>query len=156
MRLTSSLVALGAIVAVLIAAGCGGSKTASTDEYAQSVIDARDRVEFALTQITVGKGDVHDLIDRMETAADRIDEAASTLDDAGVAQGFEDETDKLVVAFHQLASALAGTAHDAGQPGMEGLLTGTNALQFPGWTQANRILNDLAGQGIDVQPIGSN
>jgi hypothetical protein len=39
---------------------------------------------------------------------------------------------------------------------MEGLLTGTNALQFPGWTKANRVLAKLDEQGIAVDQIGSH
>jgi hypothetical protein len=57
--------------------------------------------------------------------------------------------------FHQFAAALAATAHDASQPGQEGLLTGTAALQFPAWTKANGVLTSLDEQGITVEPIGS-
>jgi len=34
--------------------------------------------------------------------------------------------------------------------------TGGNALQFPGWVKANKILAELAEQGVDVEPIGSH
>ena len=88
-------------------------------------------MDFALAQITVGTG-TFAARQRMEDAADLIDEAADDFDNSGTAEGFEDETTTLVAALHQLAAGLAGTAHDASQPGMEGLLTGTNALQFPG------------------------
>ena len=149
--------ALAAAVAVGALAGCGGgSGPASKADYAEAVVSARDRVDFALAKITVGQGSFEDLIERMNGAADLIDSAADDFDDAGTAEGFEDETDKLVAAFHQLAAGLAGTAHDASQPGMEGLLTGTNALQFPGWTRANRVLASLDEQGIAVEPIGSH
>jgi hypothetical protein len=141
---------------VLVLAGCGGSSAVSKQEYAESVVATRDRVDFALAQITVGQGDVEDLIERMEAAADRIDEAADDFDGAGTADGFDDETEKLVDAFHELAAGLAGTAHDASIDGMEALLTGTNALQFPGWTKANRVLASLDEQGITVEPIGSH
>jgi hypothetical protein len=153
----ASLVVLAVVAAAiasgaLAVSGCGGSETTSKDDYAESVVSARDRVDFALAQITVGEGTVEELIDRMETAADRIDEAADDLDDAAVAEGFETQNEKLVAAFRQLAAALAATAHDASQPGQEGLLTRTDALQFPGWVKANRILAELAEQGIDVEP----
>jgi hypothetical protein len=149
--------AFAAVVAAGVLAACGGgSGTISKEDYAEAVVSTRDRVDFALAQITVGQGTFEDLVQRMEDAADHIDEAANDFDDAGAAQGFDDETVKLVAAFHQLAAGLAGTAHDASQPGMEGLLTGTNALQFPGWTKANRVLASLDEQGIDVEPIGSH
>lgn len=150
----------GAAVAValvlVLAAGCGGSDTVSKGEYAEAVVTARDRVDFALAQITVGQGTFEELIDRMETAADRIDDAAGDLGQAGVAKGFEEETEKLVAAFEQLAVDLRATASDASQPGMESLLTSANALQFDSWTEANRILADLAEQGIEVTPVGSH
>ncbi|MGH3084864.1 MAG: hypothetical protein ACRDNP_12590 [Gaiellaceae bacterium] len=147
---------LAAVVAATVLAGCGGSETVSKEEYAEAVVSTRDRVDFALAQITVGTGTFEDLVQRMEGAADLIDEAADDFDDVGTAQGFEDETTTLVAAFHQLAAGLAGTAHDASQPGMESLLTGTSALQFPGWTKANRVLASLDEQGIAVEPIGSH
>lgn len=149
--------ALAVAVAVGALAGCGGGAgTTSKADYADAVVSARDRVDFALAQITVGQGSFDDLIERMNGAADLVDAAADDFDDAGTAEGFEDETEKLVAAFHQLAAGLAGTAHDASQPGMEGLITGTNALQFPGWTKANRVLASLDEQGISVEPIASH
>jgi hypothetical protein len=147
---------LAAVAAACLLAACGGSSEVSKEDYAEVVVSTRDRVDFALAQITVGEGTFEELVQRMEDAADLIDEAADDFDDAGAAQGFEDETTTLVAAFHQLAAGLAGTAHDASQPGMEGLLTGSNALQFPGWTKANRVLASLDEQGIAVEPIGSH
>jgi ABC-type oligopeptide transport system substrate-binding subunit len=149
------LAACAALAAVTLAA-CSGAGSVSKDEYADVVGNSRDRVDYALAQITVGTGSLEELIRRMNDAADSIDEAASDLDDAGIADGFDDETDDLVDAFHQLAAGLAGTAHDAGQSGMEGLLTGSQALQFPGWNKANRVLASLKAQGIAVEPISSH
>jgi hypothetical protein len=148
---------LTAVVAAGVLAGCGGGGgTISKEDYTEAVVAARDRVDFALAQITVGEGTLEDLVKRMEDGADLIDEAADDFDDAGAARDFEDETTTLVAAYHQLAAGLAGTAHDASQPGMESLLTGTNALQFPGWTKANRVLASLDEQGVSVEPIGSH
>ena len=149
--------ALAAVVAATVLAGCGGSsETVSKEDYAEAVVSMRDRVDLALAQITVGTGTFEDLVQRMEGAADLIDEAANDFDGTGAALGFEDETTTLIAAFHQLAAGLAGTAHDASQPGMESLLTGTNALQFPSWTKANRVLASLDEQGVSVEPIGSH
>lgn len=149
--------ALGAVLTAGLLAGCGGgSGTVSQEDYAEAVVSVRDRVDFALAQITTGTGSVEDLIERMGTAADDIDAAADDFEDEGAAVGFEDESKTLVAAFHQLAAALAATAHDASVEGMEGLLTGSNALQFPGWTKANRILAKLDEQGVSVEPIASH
>jgi len=151
------VLALAAVVTASVVSGCGGgSKTISKEDYAEAVISVRDRVDFALAQITEGTGSFKELVDRMNGAADLIDEAADDFEGEGTAQGFDDETETLVAALHQLAAGLAGTAHDASQPGMEGLLTGTNALQFPGWTKANRVLASLNSQGITVIPISSH
>ncbi len=145
------------VVAAGVVAGCGGgSETVSKEDYAEAVVSARDRVDFALAQITEGQGTLEELLERMNGAADLIDEAADDFEGAGTAQGFEDESTKLVAAFHQLAAALAATAHDASIPGQEGLLEGTVGLQFPGWTKANRVFVSLNEQGISVEPIGSH
>ncbi len=149
------LAACAALAAGTLAA-CGGAETLSKDEYADVVATSRDRVDYALAQITVGTGSLEELVERMEAAADSIDEAAGDLDESGIADGFDDETGDLVAAFHQLAAGLSGTAHDASQEGMEELLTGTNALQFPAWNKANRVLASLKDQGISVEPIGSH
>ena len=145
-----------AVLGALTLAACGGAGSMSETEYEEVVANSRDRVDYALAQITVGTGSLEELIQRMEDAADSIDEAASDLDDAGIAEGFDDETKNLVAAFHELAAGLAGTAHDASVAGMEGLLTGSQALQFPGWNKANRVLASLKEQGVAVEPIGSH
>lgn len=156
MRL-ARLLALAALAAASLAAsGCGGSSTLTKAEYESKVVQARDRVDFALAQITVGKGTLEELLDRMEEAAIRIDNAADDLDGGGVAEGFEDETGKLVNAFHELAGGLEGTASDARQPELGNIVTGTRALSFPGWVKANRILTKLSEQGINVKTIGSH
>jgi ABC-type oligopeptide transport system substrate-binding subunit len=149
------LAACAALAATTLAA-CGSTQSLSKQEYAEVIGNSRDRVDYALAQITVGTGSLEVLVQRMNDAADSIDEAASDLDVAGAADGFDDETSDLVDAFHELAAGLAGTASDATQVGMEGLLTGSQALQFPGWTKANRVLASLKEQGIAVEPISSH
>jgi len=148
---------LAALAAFAVAAaGCGSSSMLTKAEYEAEVAQARDRVDFALAQITVGQGTLEELLDRMEDGAVRIENAADDLGDAGSADGFEDETDGLVKAFHELAGGLEGTASDARQPELGNILTGTRGLEFPGWIKANRILVRLKQQGIQVEPIGSH
>ena len=145
-----------ALALVAVVAGCGGSNTATKAEYSSSVVKARDRVDYALAQITVGKGSLETLLDRMDSAAALIDDAAGDLDKAGTAKGFEDETTQLVDAFDALARGLEGVASDARQPELGGVLPTINSLEFPGWVKANRILASLKRQGIHVEPIGSH
>ncbi len=149
-RLLVVLVAVGAVAA----SGCGGgSSTQSLDDYAQSVVTARDRADYALARITKAKSK-EEFINRMDEASAVIDDAASDLDDAGPAEGFEDETDKLVSALHQLSVDLDALAHDLRQPEGEGLLIGAKGLNFESWDKANLALASLIGQGIKVELIG--
>ena len=142
-------------VAAIAASGCGGggSSTQSLNDYTQSVVTARDRADFALARITKAKSK-EEFINRMDEASAAIDEAASDLEDAGPAEGFEEETDKLVSALDQLAVDLDALAHDLRQPEGEGLLIGAQGLNFESWDKANLALASLIGQGIEVELIG--
>ena len=140
--------------AVVLAAGCGGSNSAPTlTEYEQSVVTARDRVDFALGRITKAKAK-DEFLNRMDEASAAIDDAASGLEEAGVAEGFDDETKKLTDALHQLSVDLSATASDLRQPEGQVLVTGASGLNFESWDQANLALASLIGQGIDVELIG--
>jgi hypothetical protein len=73
----------------------------------------------------------------------------------GAADGFGDETDELVEAFHQLSTDLEATANTIREPGFEDLLNQTTrGLSFQSWTDANAVLRQLSQQGIDVEPLG--
>jgi hypothetical protein len=134
-------------------AGCGGDSAPSVADYSAAVLQARNRVDFALERVT--KADSADeLLNRMDEAAVVIDGAASELDDVGAADGFDDETSKLVGALHQLSTDLEAFAHDARQPGGEVLLLGGPGLNFDSWDNANEALAGLRERGIDVEPIG--
>ena len=149
----TALVFLLAAAAVFVS-GCGGSDSAPTlAEYEQSVVTARDRVDFALARITKAKAK-EEFLNRMDEASAAIDNAASDLEEAGAAEGFEDETGKLTDALHQLSVDLSATAHDLRQPEGQGLVSGAQGLNFESWDQANLALASLIGQGIDVELIG--
>lgn len=135
-------------------AGCGGGDSApSSTDYAEAVVTARNRADYALARITQAQSK-DELLKRMDEAAVVIQDAASELDDVGAAEGFEDETSKLVKALEQLSADLDGFAHDARQPGGDALLIGGPGLSFESWNQANAALASLMKQGIDVEPIG--
>jgi hypothetical protein len=144
-----------AVLAVSACGGGGGDSTATIPEYTASVTDARDRVDFALARITKGeKGNTEEFLTRMEEAAAAIDAAASDLEDADVAEGYADETERLTTALRQLAIDLRATAHDLGQPELGGIIPTTQGLNFESWDQANLALATLKADGLKVELIG--
>src|SRR3990170_4431473 len=71
----TALVLLLVAAAVFVSA-CGGSDSAPTlAEYEQSVVTARDRVDFALARITKAKAK-EEFLNRMDEASAAIDNAA--------------------------------------------------------------------------------
>jgi hypothetical protein len=144
-----------AVLAVSACGGGGGDETATIPEYTASVTDARDRVDFALARITQGeKGNTEEFLTRMEEAGAAIDAAASDLEDADVAEGYADETERLTKALHQLAIDLRATAHDLGQPELGSIIPTTQGLNFESWDEANRALAVLKADGLKIELIG--
>jgi hypothetical protein len=150
----SLLLALVAAAALAVSA-CGGDgdSTATIPEYTASVRDARDRTDFALARITRAQ-DRDEFLIRMEEAAAAIEAAASELEDADVAKGYADETERLTSALHQLAVDLRATAHDLGQPELGSVLPTTQGLNFESWDKANLALASLIADGLKVELIG--
>jgi uncharacterized protein Yka (UPF0111/DUF47 family) len=139
------------LVGAVALTGCGGSKTVSRQDYTASVTRARDRVDYALAQITQAKTQ-QEFLDRMQTSADLIDNAANDLHKAGSAQGFDDESTKLVASMHQLAADLAGTSEQIQTPGFEDLFS-SKGISFQSWIDINNTLASLTKQGIEVAPL---
>lgn len=142
---------VGVIAAVaVLAAGCGGGSPPSPAAYEQAVVDTRDRTDFSLERVTeaTSKGQ---LLERMDEAADTIDDAAGDLEDIGAAKGFENETDGLVNALKQLSTDVGATADQIRQPGFDELLIGTRGLSFESWDKVNGALRKLRKQGIGVR-----
>jgi hypothetical protein len=159
-RRTSFLSAFGAaaiaLVLVLSLSACGGSdggSTASQQEYVASVVTARDRVDFALARINKGDSQ-EERLNRMSEAAAAIDHAASELEDEAVLEGYEDETEKLTKALHQLSVDLEATAHDLSQPELAGLASGAQGVNFESWDEANLALASLIADGFKIKLIG--
>ncbi len=154
------LLALAALAAGLVAfaSACGGSdggSSATRAEYVESVSTARDRVDFALSRITKAKSQ-EEFLNRMNEAAAAIDGAASELEDEAVLEGYEDETEKLTKALHQLSVDLEATAHDIAQPEFAGLTGGAQGLNFESWDKANLALAALIADGMKVRLIGNH
>ena len=145
------LVPLLAAVAVLVA-GCGESRVSSVEEFEQSIVATRDRVDFALARITRAQSK-DELLGRMDEAADTIDDAAGDLEGLGTPKDYESEVGKLVDSLHQLAFDVQATADQIRQPGFGDLLTGARGLSFESWDKVNLALARLIEKGIEVAPL---
>jgi hypothetical protein len=149
----STFAVLVTLVAVLSvgAASCGGGGS-DREDYEETVVDTRNRVELAFASISEAQNR-NDFTKRMEEASVAIDRAVDDLDEAEIAEGFEDETAKLTRALRQLADDLEATAE---QMRLTPELFNARGLNFPGWTQANQVFASLDKQGIQVRPLGKH
>lgn len=156
-RWTQILVVLAAVVGGILAVGAavvllGDDATASRADYQETVVEGRDRVDFALERITRSQS-IEELIERIDEAAAVVGSTASDLDDAGVAEGFEDVNARLVRNLRALSDEMAGTAAQFRDPTFGSALGGINSLSFPKWNAVNATLADLKEQGIQVEQL---
>jgi len=135
-----------------LATGCASSSTPTVEEYERSLGSARDRVDYALERITQA-GSRDELLERMDEAATTIDDAASDLAEVGAPRKVESETDTLVDALQQLAFDLQATADQIRQPGFGDLVIGTRGLSFESWDAVNLALRAMSAKEIDVAPL---
>src|SRR5215211_3815615 len=140
-----------AVLAAVLAAGCGGS---SRDDFESSVVDSRNTVDGALTHITDNPSSKEELLNRMEQAGITIDKAADGLDEEKPPDGLEADRDKLVRAYRQLAVDVSTAAEELRKPEFQNLVQGAQGLSFESFNQANGVLVKLRKQGIDVEPLG--
>jgi hypothetical protein len=147
-------VAVAAAVAIGVAAFTlgGGDDAASSEDYELTVVNTRDRTDFALSRLSRAQS-LEELLERMDEAAAAVDSAAGDLEGAGVPDTFEDETERLVEQLRMLATDVQGTADQARVPGFEDILSGAAGLNFESWDRINAILTELRRQGIEVQPL---
>jgi hypothetical protein len=134
------------------AAACGGDDSSEREDYQETVVDTRNRVELAFANIAEAQTRA-DFSKRMEEASVAIQRAVDDLNEAEIADGFEDETAKLTTALRGLARDLKATAE---QFRITPELFNTAGLNFDGWTQANRVFVSLDKQGIEVRPLGKH
>jgi hypothetical protein len=147
-RLFASLLA----VAALVVAGCGGTGTASAQELEETVVLARDRVDFALAEVTRAESK-DEFLERMDRASDTIGDAAGDVGDIGAPAPYEDDVELLATSLEQLAFDVQATADQVREPDFGGLLEGVRGLSFESWNSVNRALSDLARDGIEVAPL---
>jgi hypothetical protein len=148
-RIVAALAVL--VLAAFGATACAGDDDSSLEDYEASVVETRNSVDDALTTISEAQSR-NDFVKRMEQAAIVISRAADELDEAEVAEGFEDETTNLTAALRQLSTDLEQTA---AQLEVTPELFNSVGLSFEGWTEANRILRDLKKQNIEVEPLAN-
>jgi len=153
MRIHRLLVVALLGVLLVIAAGCGGGQP-SAEDYADSVVLNRNRVDFVLARITRAQSP-EELLNRMDEAALVIGKAADELDDDGAPVDFQPEAGKLVKSMRQLSVDIQATADQSREPGFEDLLNNQslNGLSFDSWDSMNKALAGLAGKGIQVAII---
>lgn len=147
MKRTLILLIVG-LLAVAVSA-CGGGGETTPEEYAEAVVTARDRTDYALGRIVVA-GSEEELIDRMLEARDLINDAAGDLEDVDVPSDYQPEGTRLVRQLSQLAFDVGATGEQLEQPGFEDVFDHTRGLSFASWDNVNRNLAALAGKGIPV------
>lgn len=149
----AGVVAAGVVAAVGIAFGGGGSSgSTSKQAYQQKVVNARDRVDFALARIGKSQS-VDELIQRINDASDTVASAADELDGTNVAGGLEGDNTKLVLTLRSFSKELSNTAQTFSDPTFASTLANLNSLSFPQWDKVNAILADLHARGIEVAPL---
>jgi hypothetical protein len=142
--------AFGVAAAILL---LGGDSTASKAEYQATVVNARDRVDFALERITRSQS-AEELIERIDEASAVVGATAGDLEDEGVAEGYDDLNEQLVTTLRKFSDELAGTAAQFRDPTFgSSFLESINSLGFLEWENTNRILGEMQEQGLTVQPL---
>jgi len=140
-----------AIVGVGLALEDDEASVSQTD-YQAAVVNARNRVDFALGRLSKAQSP-EELLGRMDEAADAIGDTAGDLDDMDAPDPYADAHGRLVEQLEQLAADVQGIADQARTPGFEDTLTGARGFDFESWDAINSILAELRGRGIDVEPL---
>jgi hypothetical protein len=148
MQFRAALLIVAALVLPL-ATACAGDGDVDRDDYEETVVETRNRVDTAFGSISEAQSR-KDFTQRMQEAAVVIGRAADDLGKNDAPEEFEDETDELEAALHQLSGDLEGTAAQLRQTPE---LFETAGLSFEGWTNANKVLRTLNQQGISVRPL---
>jgi hypothetical protein len=149
LALVAVVVAVGAVAVAGIAFGGESTPSATRAEYRASLVDTRDRVDIAMLRITQSTS-IEQLIERIRQASTAVGAAAVDLGDAGVADGFGDETDDLVRTLRTFSDELANTSEQFQDPTFEPNLANINSLGFEGWDKVNEDLAEIRSQGVRV------
>jgi len=144
----SRLVALLTLSIVLFA-GCGGD--ASREEFQQDVVDARDRVDAGLQQVTTATS-FDDLLDRLEIAAVETRKAATEMKEADAPSSLKDDKRAFESSLRTLSEEILETVEtlDAGFTHTAPIARG---ISFESWNAVQSELASLRKAGIEVQPL---
>ena len=138
------------LAALALLAGCGGGG-ASKEEFQQDVVDARDRVDAGLEQVTKA-GDFEELLDRLEIAAVETRKASTDLGEADAPSDLREAKRQLQEALAALSEEIVGTVETFDSLGPAVPIT--RGLNFDAWNTVQNELADLRAAGIAVQPLG--
>jgi hypothetical protein len=143
------------VVALLgaVAAGCGADEEPTRAEFQEAVVLTTDRVNFAVGRIPKADS-LDETFIRMDEASAAIGDASSDLEDVGAPEDFADEAEQLVTSLNQLAVDLQATASDLQNEEL-GFTPETipKGFEFESWTNANKALAGMIGDGLDVKLI---
>lgn len=138
-------IALAALPLALFAAGCGGD--ASKEEFQVEIVAARDRVDDALEQVTNATS-APDLIARLRIAAAEVRSAATDVAEAEAPDDLQDEERALVTTLRAFADEIVSTVTALEE--LEGAAEETRGLDFDGWVETQKRLEEMRKAGIQV------
>lgn len=139
-----------AIAVVIAMTAMGGDKTATKPEYQATVVNARDRVDYAYAQITKADS-VENLVERLNEASVAIADIAGDVGNAAVAPSFEDLNAELDARLTKFSGALAAVADQFEDPSSSGLgLETLTSLGLSEWDDVNATLTKMQKKGIEV------
>jgi hypothetical protein len=150
--IAATLFGVAAVVAVVVAVAAKGSESVSTAEYETTVVQARDRLDSALSRIARPTSK-EDLFNRIDDASAVARTAARRLDELTVDGELGKQNDELVRTLEAFSEELAGTAATFRDPAFSATSDNIKALSFPEWDKVNAILGRLQDLGVDVQPL---
>jgi hypothetical protein len=131
--------------AALLLAGCGGD--ASPEEFEAEVVQARNRVDDALEQVTHATS-VDDLLARLRIAAAEVRSAAQDVQEADAPDDLQDEERALATTLRSFSEEISATVATLEE--LEGAAAETQGLDFDGWVETQKRLEALRKAGIQV------
>jgi hypothetical protein len=148
----ATLFGVAAVVAVVVAVAAKGSESVSAAEYETAVVQARDRLDSALSRIARPTSK-EDLFNRIDDAGAVARTAGRRLDELSVDGELGEQNDELVRTLEDFSAELTGTADTFRDPAFSTTSDNIRTLNFPEWDKVNAVLGRLQDQGIDVQPL---
>jgi hypothetical protein len=143
------LALLLALLGISLLAGCGGG--ASTEEFQQDVVAARNDADAGLKQV-VQATSPDDLLERLKLAAVEVRRAASDVRKAEAPGDLEDERDQLADDFLALSDEIIDTVETL--ESFPDQAQATRALNFEQWNMVQASLAALRREGVDVPALG--